>query len=146
MKCDELKVYHCNEWHNEHTEFYLKYDVDASIDELKSAHHKESHEYINMIAELKEKHKTEVKELLCLIRNKSNNFNRAFDSEEKELRHHKYKRCLDKAKLCESEEKRLEAIAPIFDTDKECWEYNSDYWYKWRERWLELAEQFKEAK
>lgn len=55
MKCDELKVYHCNEWHNEHTEFYLKYDVDASIDELKSAHHKESHEYINMIAELKQK-------------------------------------------------------------------------------------------
>lgn len=53
MKCDELKVYHCNEWHNEYTEFYLKSDVDVSIDELKSAHHKERHEYINMIAELK---------------------------------------------------------------------------------------------
>ena len=65
---------------------------------------------------------------------------------EKEACHHKYKRCLDKAKWCESEENRLEAIAPIFDTDKECWEYNSDYWYKWHKRWLELAEKFKEAK
>lgn len=95
------------------------------------------------ISDLEESHKTEVKELLCLIRDKENNFNRAFDSEEKELRHQKHKRCLDKAKLCESEEKRLEAIAPIFDTDKECWEYNSDYWDKWRNRWLELSEKFK---
>lgn len=99
-----------------------------------------------VIAELEEKYKTEVKELLCMIRDKENNFNRAFDSEEKEIRHLKYKRCLDKAMWCESEENRLEAIAPIFDTDKECWEYNSDYWYKWHKRWLELAEKFKEAK
>ena len=48
----ELNVYHCNEWHNEYTEFYMKSDVDAAIDELKAAHHKERHEYINMIAEL----------------------------------------------------------------------------------------------
>lgn len=54
MKCDELKVYHCNEWHNEYTEFYQKYDVDAAIDELKTEHHKERHEYIKIIAELKE--------------------------------------------------------------------------------------------
>lgn len=65
---------------------------------------------------------------------------------ERETLHHKYKRCLDKAAWCNSEEKRLEAIAPIFDTDKECWEYNSDYWNKWRERWLKIAEEFKEAK
>jgi hypothetical protein len=31
----ELKVYHCNEWHNEYTEFYLKYEVDKIIEELK---------------------------------------------------------------------------------------------------------------
>lgn len=64
---------------------------------------------------------------------------------EYELRKQKYKRCLDKAKWCASEEGRLEAIAPLFGTDKECWEYNSDYWAKWRERWLRLAEEFKEA-
>ena len=58
----------------------------------------------------------------------------------------KYKRCLAMAKWCESEENRLEAISPIFDTDKEYWEYNSDYWGKWHNRWRELAEKFKEAK
>ena len=31
----ELKVYHCNEWHNEYTEFYIKSDADKVID-----HHK----------------------------------------------------------------------------------------------------------
>lgn len=61
----------------------------------------------------------------------------------KRERHHKYKRCLAMAKYCESEEKRLEAIAPLFDTDKECWEYGSDYWKKWHKRWLQLAEQVK---
>lgn len=63
----------------------------------------------------------------------------------KELRRQKYKRCLAMAKWCENEEARLKAIAPLFDTDKECWEYNSDYWNKWRKRWLELAEKFKEG-
>lgn len=29
----ELKVYHCNEWHNEYTEFYLKSEVDKVIAE-----------------------------------------------------------------------------------------------------------------
>ena len=62
------------------------------------------------------------------------------------MNHQKYKRCMAMAERCESEEKRLEAISPIFDTDKECWEYNSDYWYKQHKRWLELAEKFKEAK
>ena len=64
----------------------------------------------------------------------------------KEIRHHKYNRCLAKAMWCESEEKRLEAIAPLYDSDKECWEYNSDYWFQWHQRRLELAEKFKEAK
>lgn len=62
---------------------------------------------------------------------------------EARLRHHKYHRCLDMAARCESEEKRLDAIAPLFDNDKECWEYSSDYWKKWHKQWLQLAEQVK---
>lgn len=27
----ELKAYHCNEWHNEYTEFYIKYEADKVI-------------------------------------------------------------------------------------------------------------------
>lgn len=67
------------------------------------------------------------------------------DEVDKVIAHNKYKRCLAMAKWCESEGNRLEVMVPIFDTDKECWEYNSDYWQKWYKRWLELAEQFKEA-
>ena len=39
----------------ERSQVYLKSEADAAIDELKSAHHKERHEYIKMIAELKQK-------------------------------------------------------------------------------------------
>ena len=65
---------------------------------------------------------------------------------DKVFAHNKFKRCLDKAALCKSEEKRLDAIVPLFDTDREYWEFSSDYWNKWHKRWLELAEKFKEAK
>ena len=64
---------------------------------------------------------------------------------DKVIAHQKYKRCLAMARWCASEENRLEAISPIFDTDKEYWEYNSDYWGKWHNRWLKLAEKFKEG-
>lgn len=30
----ELKVYHCNEWHNEYTEFYMKSEADNVIADL----------------------------------------------------------------------------------------------------------------
>ena len=84
-----------------------------------------------VIAELEEKHKTEVKELLCLIRDKENNFNRAFDSEEKEIRHHKYKRCLAMARWCNERHTFNET------NEKRTW------LHKWHNRWLELAEKFK---
>jgi hypothetical protein len=56
MKCDELKAFNMPRYAGEFTmhEVYLKSDVDSAIDELKSAHHKERHEYIKMVAELKE--------------------------------------------------------------------------------------------
>lgn len=111
-------------------EYYTRIDADA------------------VIVELKEKHKTEVKELLCLIRDKENNFNRAFDSEEKEIRHHKYKRCLDNAWWC----KKLSNVYALNASTHRGWKIAGYYdekaelYRKWRKRWLELAEKFKEAK
>lgn len=99
-----------------------------------------------VIAELEESHKKEVEQLLILNREQANAANRLRDSMEQALRHHKYKRCMAMADACENEEKRLDAIAPLFETDKECWEYNSDYWNKWYKRWLAIASKFKEAK
>ena len=55
----------------------------------------------------------------------------------KELRHHKYKRCLAMARLCR---------------ERSLWWYSKGYgfekydkfWEKWEKRWLELAEKFKD--
>lgn len=60
MKCDELKVYEEMEDYVGYddytpTEMYDKSEVDAAIDELKREHHKERHEYIDMVSQNKAK-------------------------------------------------------------------------------------------
>lgn len=55
---------------------------------------------------------------------------------DKEIRHHKYKQCLDMAKYCKA------MCGHYLSYEEPKW-----FWYrKWSERWLELAEKFKEAK
>lgn len=65
----------------------------------------------------------------------------------KELRHQKYKRCLDKAKWCYSMDCRMLDEASDNGTFfKESWCWKRASWYgKWKRKWLELAEQFKGA-
>ena len=72
---NELKVYHCNEWHNEYTEFYLKSEADKVIAELKS--------------------KLDIYKRGFAEDDKINAYLYA------ELRHHKYKRCSAMAKMLE---------------------------------------------
>ena len=76
----ELKAYHCNEWHNEYTEFYLKSEADEVI------------------------------------------------------RHQKYKRCLIIVANIKA------AMDNGFCVSGEY----LDWLNKWYERWLKIAEQFKE--
>ena len=130
----------------------LKAKHAYTIDEIESiCSHAEGDEYYlkseadKVIAELKEKHKTEVKELLCLIRDKENNFNRAFDSVEKELRHHKYKRCLAMAEWCNAN--CMHTVLLIGHKIMPHWEWRikTNYWYKWRKIWFELYKKFKEG-
>ena len=62
---------------------------------------------------------------------------------EYELRHHKYKRCLDKAEMCKA---RYDEEDAKVNGCGASWEYISKemkYWERWRWRWLELAEMFK---
>ena len=56
MKCDELERHTLDVWEDMsmYEPLVKASDVDAAIDELKTEHHKERHEYIKMIAELKE--------------------------------------------------------------------------------------------
>ena len=55
---------------------------------------------------------------------------------DKVIAHHKYKRCLTMAKYCEA----MRGHYLSYEEPK--W-----FWYrKWRNRWLELAEKFKEVK
>ncbi len=67
----ELKVYHCNEWHNEYTEFYIKYEADKVIAELKADYDE--------------------------VRGRLQTANLIKDEQIAATRHSKYKRCLDKA-------------------------------------------------
>ena len=62
------------------------------------------------------------------------------------VRHHKYKRCLAMAMFCEERYYYLICLENWQMTDKEYQQVIGDYWIKWSKRWLELAEQFKEAK
>lgn len=57
MKCDELKDYDYDPDFpfQSRGRFYVADEVEAAIDELKAEHHKERHEYIKIIAELKQK-------------------------------------------------------------------------------------------
>ena len=57
MKCDELKDYDYDPYFpfQSRGRFYVADEVEAAIDALKSAPHKERHEYIEMVAQLKAK-------------------------------------------------------------------------------------------
>ena len=87
-------------------ELKTRFFDDTYLEYFKTGKHDLAQIYLKsevdkVITDLKEKHKTEVKELLCLIRDKENNFNRAFDSEEKEIRYRKYRYCLLRSVIAE---------------------------------------------
>lgn len=63
---------------------------------------------------------------------------------EKKLRHHKYKRCLDKAEWCRLEQERIELIENQDITDDDFNKLVKGFYKKWRQRWLNIAEKFKE--
>ena len=61
-------------------------------------------------------------------------------------RHQKYKRCLDKAEMCEA---RYDEEDARINGRGASWDYTSKemkYWDRWSKRWRELAERFKPNK
>lgn len=115
----ELKVYHCNEWHNHYTEFYLKSEADKVIEDLE-------------------------KKLDIYKRGWMEN-DRVNANQYAEIRHQKYKRCLDKAKWCFTKSNYHFVLARHGENGKEN-NRRSILYAKWHKRWLKIAAKIKEAK
>ena len=59
------------------------------------------------------------------------------------VRRYKYKGALDKAKRCEAELWKIRNT-PLCDMNThELWQHDDEFWQRWHNRWLELAEKFK---
>ena len=71
-----------------------------------------------------------------VIMTPSNDGNWVLKSEaDREIRHQKYKRCLAMAKWCRRNRLHASVCGPV---------EKIDFFEKWRKRWLELAEKFKD--
>ena len=129
----ELNVYHHELRHNEYAEFYLKYEADKVIAELKS-------DYKEACGRL---------QTANLIK----------DEKLYELRHYKYKRCLAMAGWCEATALWCYQAANTLPAGFHATLYGKPVMIepdrlfkryvlltKWNARWRELAEKFKEAK
>ena len=105
-----------------------------------------------VIAELEESHKKEVGQLLMEIEEQKRLRDMALASVPnvlkvmKIIQHHKYKRCLAMARMCSA---RHDEEDTKVNGHGASWDYTSKemkYWKRWRQRWLDIAEKFKEAK
>lgn len=74
----------------------------------------------------------------------------AYDADEADryIAHQKYKRCQDQVENCRTSSVYFFRISEGEKDEGKAAEYRrvSDWFDKWEERWLELAEKFKEAK
>lgn len=108
--------------------YCLKSEADNVIADLEKSHKMEVEQLLMEIAELKEKLKNS--------RNARKYWRKEYLIEHKEARHQKYKRCLAMAWWCSAE------LGMLVST----WESKIKYYKRWQKRWLEHAEQFKEAR
>ena len=65
------------------------------------------------------------------------------DEADKVIARHKYKRCLAMARFCEERCARYDALQ---ERTGFSWRREIDFYFRWYQRWLELAEKFKEGK
>lgn len=99
----------------ESADLYLKSEADKIISELKD----KARHYPMMVLIIEEAKRD-------LLR------------QAKEIRHHKYKRCLAMSERCKD---KIENAVQYNEHDD--WLIINEYWERWHKRWQELAEKFK---
>jgi hypothetical protein len=129
LQMSELKVYHHELRHNEYEEFYLKSEADKVITELEMKLAK-----AKLVLRL-----NEPKALYSNLDTMSR-LNHKIDVVERRELHQKYKRCLAMASACDA------SMAYFGEFYDDASKRMVAHYYKWRGRWYELAERFKEAK
>lgn len=128
----ELNVYHHELRPDEYDEFYLKSEADKVIDELEESHKKEVEQLLIEIVKLK----TDYKEACDRLQTA----NLIKDEQLAATRHSKHKLCLNKAEWCEERSARYDSLQERTGFD---WSREIGFYFKWQQRWLELAERFK---
>ena len=139
------------------TQVYIKSEADKVIEEkdkeisdLEESHKKEVGQLLIEIAELKAQKAQAEDDCAYWKMREGNAVNAMHETEEacmcltKSERHHKYKRCLAMAAMCKA---RYDEEDAKVNGRGASWDYISDemkYWERWRDRWLELAEKFKD--
>ena len=125
---DDAYVEYYNTGKHELAQIYLKSEADKVIAEKDA-----------VIEEMEER----IDELQKATDSAWSKVNAMYD----ELRHQKYKRCLAMSKMCQA---RYDVEDVKVNGHCASWDYTTSsemkYWERWRKRWLELAEKFKEAK
>ncbi|MCR4565845.1 MAG: hypothetical protein K5651_07135 [Bacteroidales bacterium] len=131
--------------------YYLKSEADKVIEDLEESHKKEVGQLLIEIAKLNKKIKLyedlgSCKKGCPALRHSQRRVESEIykvKSNEKEIRHHKYKRCLAMAMWCEERYHYLTCLENWQLTGKEYQQVIGDYWDRWYNRWLEIATQFK---
>lgn len=121
---DDVYIEYFNTGNHDLAKVYLKTEVD------------------HYIAELEEKHKKEVEQLLILNREQANAANRLRDNMEQALCHQKYKRSLNNAAKYLWKRNYWRDSTPAYERQHQ-WENMA---YKHYKRWLEHAEKYKPSK
>lgn len=134
----ELKVYHCNEWHNEYTEFYLKSEADKVIADLEESHKMEVEQLLMEIVKLKADYKEACGRLQTA--------NLIKDEQLAATRHSNHKRCLAMARLCGKTVDHLNSEGYIYEKENHTKELTdcirgTEFYDKWYHRWLALTEE-----
>ena len=109
---------------------YKESEADKAIAELEESHKMEVEQLLIKIAELKKEKEYVIEHTADII-----------NGQEQDLRHNKYKRCLAMARIALDDWHLHNSFYAMGHQEFE--KRKCDFYEKWRQRWLAIAEKFK---